>query len=605
MADAQAKPADLYAERARTHSAARDRERALSVRLSRWRLATFLPGLALLIWAATGAGTLAFVAAAVLLLAFAILVVRHARVDERAARLDALRTVNERALARLRRHWDVLPPAPPPDGISLENHPYAEDLDVFGRASLFQWIGPAATPTGGMTLAQWLLSPAPPEEIRLRQDAVDDLAPRREWRESLAGFGAREERPVPVERFLSWAESSARPFAHFNAVRTLVYVLVASLWALILLHYVGGGPALWPIPLLAGVVLSFVTAGALERAFDQAGAGELALRRYSPLLGHILSEKFSSGRLIELQHRLRSEREPASAAMAALNRILGFSELRRGAALLHLPIQALTLWDFHVLFALLRWRRSAGAHVRDWMAAAGEVDALSCLATVRHDYPDWARPVLVDEPVLRAEGLGHPLIPDDRRVPNDVTVGPPGTVLLVTGSNMSGKSTLLRAIGLNAVLAQAGCPACADHVQMAPADLQTSIHVHDSLERGISYFMAALAKLKAVVDAAEREPSDRVLLYLLDEILQGTNSIERGMAVQAVARHLLAARAIGAMTTHDLAVAEEEPLRSAAVRVHFTETVDEQGRMNFDYKLRPGLATSRNALRLMQLIGIR
>jgi DNA mismatch repair ATPase MutS len=177
-------------------------------------------------------------------------------------------------------------------------------------------------------------------------------------------------------------------------------------------------------------------------------------------------------------------------------------------------------------------------------------------------------------------------------------------VLLITGSNMSGKSTLLRSIGLNVVLAQAGAPVCAAALEMPAADLHTSIRIQDSLERGVSYFMAALARLKSVIDAAEREAHDRVLFYLLDEILQGTNSVERGMAVQAVARHLLAAPAIGAITTHDLGVAGEEPLKSAAVLVHFTETVDEDGNMSFDYTLRPGLATSRNAMRLMKLIGI-
>ncbi len=200
--------------------------------------------------------------------------------------------------------------------------------------------------------------------------------------------------------------------------------------------------------------------------------------------------------------------------------------------------------------------------------------------------------------------MGHPLIADDRRVANDVTVGPPGTILLVTGSNMSGKSTLLRAIGLNVVLAQAGSAVCARSMRLPEADLQTSIRVQDSLERGLSYFMAALARLKGVVDAAEHERKDRVLLYLLDEILQGTNSAERSVAVRAVTRHLLHAGAIGAMTTHDLALAAEEPLKDAARLVHFTETVDEKGVMEFDYRLRPGLATSRNALRLMQMIGI-
>jgi DNA mismatch repair ATPase MutS len=284
--------------------------------------------------------------------------------------------------------------------------------------------------------------------------------------------------------------------------------------------------------------------------------------------------------------------------------VLSFADLRRGAALLHFPIQAFTLWDFHWVFALERWRRTSGVHVREWISAAGEIDALACLAALRRDNPEWAFPKLTDARLFQATALGHPLIPAERRVANDVQVGPPGTVLLVTGSNMSGKSTLLRAIGLNAVLAQCGAPVCAENLSLPPADIQTSIRVQDSLERGISYFMAALARLKGVVDAAERPDNDRILLYLLDEILQGTNSAERGTAVQAVARHLLDAGAIGVMTTHDLNIAFEEPLKSSAKLVHFTETVDPDGTMRFDYELRDGLATSRNALRLMQLIGI-
>jgi DNA mismatch repair ATPase MutS len=194
-------------------------------------------------------------------------------------------------------------------------------------------------------------------------------------------------------------------------------------------------------------------------------------------------------------------------------------------------------------------------------------------------------------------------------VANDVCIGPAGTLLLVTGSNMSGKSTLLRAIGLNAVLAQAGAPVCASALTLPPVELQTSIRVQDSLELGLSYFMAALARLKQIVDAADRHQAQRTageprLLYLLDEVLQGTNSIERGLAVRAVAQHLLDAGAIGAMTTHDLALAGEEPLRSTAELVHFTEHVRDDGTMTFDYRLRGGLATSTNALRLMQAIGI-
>jgi DNA mismatch repair ATPase MutS len=242
--------------------------------------------------------------------------------------------------------------------------------------------------------------------------------------------------------------------------------------------------------------------------------------------------------------------------------------------------------------------------VRGWLDALAELDALSQLATARRDNEGWAVPVLESVDVITADAIGHPLIAEDRRVTNDATVGPRGTVLLITGSNMSGKSTLLRSIGLNIVLAQCGATVCATRMILPEVDLQTSIRVQDSLERGLSYFMAALARLKGVVDAAEHEREGRCLVYLLDEILQGTNSIERALAVRAVTRHLLAAGAIGAMTTHDLALADEEPMKSAGRFVHFSETLEADGTMRFDYRLKPGLATSRNALRLMQLIGI-
>lgn len=593
---------EAYAARAKAHAANRDAERRTSLVLSRWRLATFLPALAVLAVAVDRGMPWAFVAAGTLFFVFAVLVVRHARVDERAAWYEALRVVNERAVARITRDWDRLPA----DTREIATHPYAEDLDIFGRASLYQWIGPTATEAGAVTLARWLLAPASPDEIRLRQQAVDELAPRVEWRERLAAFGAvnTESTPLPIGGFLAWCESRVPPLPYYNAIRVAVYLLLASLWILIALHIAGATPAFWPLPLLAGLILSFVTAYGIHLAFNAAGAGQRALKQYAALLAQVISPAFEAPKLSALQERLGSHTLPAPLAMRRLNSILGFAELRHGSALLHFPIQAITLWDFHVLFALERWRRSVGPHVRDWLEAAGEIDTVACLAGVRHDNPSWCQPELGDERAFRAKALGHPLIPDNRRVANDVTVGPPGGVLLITGSNMSGKSTLLRAIGLNAVLAQAGAPACAVELRMPPADLHTSIRIQDSLERGISYFMAALARLKSVIDAAEREPDDRVLLYLLDEILQGTNSLERGMAVQAVARHLLAAPAIGAITTHDLGVAQDEPLRSNAVLVHFTETVGEGGQMTFDYTLRPGIATSRNAMRLMKLIGI-
>ena len=244
------------------------------------------------------------------------------------------------------------------------------------------------------------------------------------------------------------------------------------------------------------------------------------------------------------------------------------------------------------------------------MSAVAEMESMASLAGLAADHPGWTWPE-VDESLdrLEAEALAHPLIAPARAVPNDLVVGPPGGTLLVTGSNMSGKSTLLRAVGLNAVLAFMGGPACARRLRLPPLRIVTSMRLADSLEDGVSFFMASLARLKLVVDAvargAEGEPT---VLYLLDELLSGTNSAERAVAVRAVLARLLRSRAIGAVTTHDLGLADAAELRDHANAVHFQETVErERGRlrMSFDYRLRPGVASSTNALALMEIIGLR
>jgi hypothetical protein len=603
---------DRYAVRERRYAAARDQERRRSLLVARLRLITFVPAVAALIWAVGfDGGVVAFVAAAAWFAIFAVLVVVHAGIEDRQALCEALRIVNARGISRADRDWDALPDGAAPAGVSIDGHPYASDLDVFGRASLFQWIGPAATSDGAHSLASWLLAAAAPADVLLRQSAVEELAALVDWRERLAARGVLSEasRRDSIQTFLRWTEGSNPPLPRLALVRATVYALMVLIWLPLVLQLTGVLPnGAWILPLLASITLSFFTAHALSQYFERAGAGERTIRQYAELLEHIDRQQFTSTRLVELQRQLAADdRVHAPQAMRALNRILGFASLRQGAALLHFPIQAFTLWDFHCAFALERWRQRIGPRVRGWLQSAGEIDALACLAAIRHDNPQWCFPEIAPAPDYRAEALAHPLLPDAQRVPNDVEVGPAGTVLLITGSNMSGKSTLLRAIGVSAIMAEAGAPVCASSLRLPPCEIQTSIRVQDSLERGVSYFMAALARLKGVIDAAERDraqSSGRVLLYLLDEILQGTNSLERGIAVQAVARHLLDAGAIGAMTTHDLNLAGEEPLATHARLVHFTEVVDERGEMSFDYTLRDGIATSRNALRLMKLIGI-
>jgi DNA mismatch repair ATPase MutS len=270
-------------------------------------------------------------------------------------------------------------------------------------------------------------------------------------------------------------------------------------------------------------------------------------------------------------------------------------------------VQLITLWDFHVVARVESWREEVGPHVREWIDALAAIEAVTAIAALAHDHPSWAWPQVHVDAVFNAEALGHPMIPPDRRVDNDVTIGPAGTFLLVTGSNMSGKSTLLRAVGQNAVLASAGAPVCARSLSLPPVHIRTSIHVEDSLADGVSYFMAQLRRVKSIVDAAiAAERSGDVLLYLLDEILQGTNTAERRIAATRVIRHLVDHGAIGAVTTHDLELADEPAIRDACVPVHFRESVHpgREQALTFDYRLQPGVATSTNALKLMEIVGL-
>lgn len=597
-------PRDWYTARQQKWTRERDALDRRAVRVSRLRLATFFGAVAAFWWASHGAAIPGTIAGLGLIVAFAGLVAAHARLLHAIECADAKRLLASRGIARLDRRWDVLPDVAPQPGVDLDGHPYARDLDLFGRASLTKWLGAAATLGGNARLQAALLEPAATGDITARQEAIAELAELPEWRERLAAEGQISRvNPGDLERFLAWAEGS--PAVLPDALPVVVLALTASIWLGLLLQVFEVIPESWWVaPMVAGIVLSFVYARRMYDVFDRASMGRRMLQRYVSMLRLVCERTWRSAELGGAREQLM-EGGNAPMLVARLSRLVEWSELRSGAALLHFPIQALTLWDFHVFFRLERWRRLNGARIRRSLAALAYVDALSVLAAIKFDNPDWSTPtVSTGQDVFRGEALGHPLIPDARRVPNDVEIGPAGTLVLVTGSNMSGKSTLLRAVGLNIVLAQAGAPVCAASLSMPGIDLQTSIRVQDSLELGLSYFMAALGRLKSIVDAADHERPGRVLLYLLDEVLQGTNSAERAVAVQAIARHLLDAGAIGAMTTHDLSLAEAEPLASRARLVHFAEQVHADGTMTFDYRLRPGIATSRNALRLMQLIGL-
>jgi hypothetical protein len=584
----------LYRERQAAFGAEAARLERMVRRLAHLRLLVFLAAVAGLgaglwdlealdwRWLGPGLGSL---------IGFAVLVAVHAGVHARFERARLLAALNQEALWRMARDFERLPVPRPP--VAPAPSAQADDLDLFGPGSLYQLVCAAHAPQARQRLAGWLLGPAALSELRARQAEVARLAPQVDLRQRLAA-ATRELREADEPRALvAWAEGpgwlAARPWLGWTARgltgAMLVAVLLQASGALPL-------PAWMPLAVL-NAILSVVFLGPVGRVFGAFQGSALAFGRYAEALDE-----------------LEAELPGACRELGGLERLLGLAEVRL-SSLVHFPLQVLLLWDFHVLCLLERWQRRAGGRVRAWLEALGEREACCALAARLHEEPGWCLPE-VDPAAerLEAEGLAHPLLPPGRAVANDVSLGPPGRLLLVTGSNMSGKSTLLRALGTNAALAMAGGPVAARRLRLPPVRLATSMRVKDSLASGESFFLAELRRLKAVVEAAAGPgPGGEPLLYLLDEILLGTNVRERQLAVAAVLRHLLGRPALGALATHDLSLAEAEGLRDALELVHFRETLEpgEEGeapRMRFDYQLRPGLTPTTNALALCRLVGL-
>jgi hypothetical protein len=605
-----ATPAETYAHRRDAFAVEERRLAGISFRFSLFRgalFAGFAACLGVILAKGGSPGWEWWAGAGFWFLAFLWVLPYHDRVIQRQRREGELRAINEEGLLRLARDWASLPLSSLPEPEDADR-PTARDLNLLGRASLGQLLGTAHSPPGKGALADWLLHPAPPEEIVRRQEAVAELAPEIDLRQQLEVRTRPMERArLDIEPFLRWAEGEPwllrRPGLIWLFRALAVLTPAAGLAA-----FLPGVPAA-PFLLLAlvNITTGYLLAKRTFGTFDRVEAREGDFQRYAEALETIAMRPYSAGELRRIAAELTSRDRPAHAWMGLLRHRVDLSDVRH-SAYLHLPLQAIFLWDFHALLLLEKWQRDAGREVRGWLAALGRFEALAALAVLKHEQPGWCFPE-VDSGVDRfaARGLGHPLIADGQRVTNDVEIGPAGTFLLVTGSNMSGKSTLLRAIGVNAVLAQAGGPVCAAALRMPPVTLATSILVEDSLAEGVSFFMAELRRIQKVVTAADRADAEgRTLLYLLDEVLRGTNSYERQVAVRRVVLHLLRHGAIGAVSTHDLQLAEVEELKTPCVPVHFRERLHPGGDppMTFDYVMRPGVATTVNALKLMELVGL-
>ncbi len=600
---------------------ARAREKELARISLRYSIARFLAGLGIaacsfgLLLGAAGSNRGWLFGAGASFVGFVALAIGHDRALKAERRAAEMAKLQEEALARLRRDWSALPKTDAPQELTRATG--AREVGLFGDASLFRLLSTASTPPGRTTLAAWLVHGADPAEIERRQGAVRELAPQLDLRQDLELAARDVARAEPdIERFLTWAEGDPWLLNAAGHARPLLWTARGlAIATLGILPFVIFGPlpfSAWAILPLVNFAVGHLSAGKMATSFDRVSARSRELFAYAAVFSLFERERFESPKLVALKEATTADGQSASAASGAidlLRRRLDLSESRRSEPI-HFLLQSLCLWDFHVLAALERWQLGPGRRARGWLVALGEIEALAAMAALAHDEPTWAFPRLVTDgpPRLVARELGHPLIAHEARVGNDLEIGPRGTFLLVTGSNMSGKSTLLRAIATNVALAQAGAPCCAREMTLPPLDLGASLSVEDSLADGVSFFLAELRRLRAIVDAAGRaKESGRTLLFLLDEILRGTNSAERRIAVREVLLRLLDLGAIGAISSHDLALAEVPELRPALISIHFRESFEGEGaerKMTFDYRLRPGVAPTTNALVLLEMVGL-
>ncbi|MEC7525459.1 MAG: DNA mismatch repair protein MutS [Myxococcota bacterium] len=529
------------------------------------------------------------------------LVVRgfQGRTMARRDRATTRRDLHDRHVKRMTGQWDALPE---PYATIPPGHPYASDLDIVGKASLLQRIDTTHTAAGAKTLTGWLASPATREEITARQAAVVELAPLVDFRAELEGAvldtGRERLDPGPfVEMMDRKGVHETKPW--LKIVSPLLPMVTVGL--LIAGNYVAGFPG-WAflLPLAVQIAIVRSTEARAREIYEAMGSKKGFVDAYANLFEVIEGHAFESPLLEDAKARLRIEGAPPSTQMRRLDRWVSWYELRE-QGIVWIVVNPLLLWDLNCLIGIERWIRVVGRKCGEWFDVVGQIEALASLSVLKHQDLSATMPTVVDgEQGLEASQIAHPLLPAADRVANDVSIDGPGRCLIVTGSNMAGKSTLLRAVGVNVALALAGGPVIARSMTVPRVRLRASMRIADSLQTGASYFQAELARLRLVVSQAERKPP---VFFLLDELLRGTNAKARHLGARAVVRHLLDRDAMGFVATHDVALSELEHERDGVSNVHFTDVIAD-GVMTFDYRLRPGVVKTSNALRLLAQVGI-
>ena len=567
----------------------------INLLISNGRLALAAVG-AVLLWMAFGRASISPAWPIAIGVAFGVLAFVHARQLNRFERAQAAERVYVRGLDRLADRWA----GTGRDGAAFAgDHPYARDLDLFGPGSLFERLNTTRTEAGETTLAEWLSAPAPSDEVAARQRAIDELRPMLDFREDVAVLAS--ESPIGRTGLLAaWSQApptrlpAALPFL-FAVLAAITIALAAAVYQDVVL------PDLLVLWIAASVGVAAIWRKPLHRVLHAIDTPDRDLGLVAELLARLEAQQFTSPRLVALHDALMTAGIPPSRRIARLCSLVSWLDSTHN--LLFAPFAYALLLRPQLAIAIARWHAAYGPAIAEWLRAIGEAEAFAAFATYAYERPEDPFPAIAGEAALfEADALAHPLLPQATAVRNDVRLGGDGPRLIVlSGSNMSGKSTFLRTIGVNVVLALAGAPVAARRLRLSPLVLGATLHVEDSLQAGHSRFYAEILRIRTIVDAA-RGPVP--LLFLLDEILHGTNSYDRRIGAEGIVRALVNFGAVGLITTHDLALAElPVTLGRSAVNMHFEDRL-ENGRMTFDYRLRSGIVEHSNALALMRAVGL-
>ena len=532
---------------------------------------------------------------------FIFFATKHNKIKYNKIRCITLITINENCLKRINNNWKDFEDTG--EDFSDENHNYSKDLDIFGENSLFQWINSCVTYIGRQKLKAALWKPIyRPEEIQKRQEAIKELGSNAGFRQRFLAEAilSKNKNHDPKELF-AWASRKSEFFLKswvILIIRILPIITVSLLISCIFIPAVSYKLAL--IGIVLQIILLAMGFNEISRNLDTIYEYKNTILIYNKLLLHIEKKNFNSEYLIKLKERLiNNQGTTASFQVKKLVTLVNLISDRKN--IYYMPINILFLLDYQFLINLQRFKKESGDSLETWLQVIGEMEALSSLATISYEHSDWSMPIFKEgSPIFKAKKLGHPLL-GDNRVSNDIDIKKPQNVLLITGSNMSGKSTLLRTTGINLVLAYAGAPVCAEEFQCTIMDIYTCMRTSDNLEKNISSFYAELLRIKKLVTATEKVAP---IFFLLDEIFKGTNSIDRHTGAKVLINKLSTENAIGFISTHDLELGDIENTNNRIKNYHLREYYEDD-KLFFDYKLRSGVSTTRNALYLMKMAGLK